>query len=73
MKTLSNALRAKKRRYLKPWHGDGQLTFYLIDPKRKLHVCVNNPTWTVTDRREFEFHIKGYLERPDSLSVKMWL
>lgn len=33
---------------------------YLIDPKRKLHVCGNNPTCDGYEIEEGEFRIKGY-------------
>ncbi len=33
---------------------------YLIDPKRKLHVCGNNPTCDGCEIEEGEFRIKGY-------------
>lgn len=52
----TNALRAKRRC---PKCGTA-MDSYLIDPKRKLHVCGNNPTCDGYEIEEGEFRIKGY-------------
>ena len=52
----TNALRAKRRCSKCGTAMDS----YLIDPKRKLHVCGNNPTCDGYEIEEGEFRIKGY-------------
>ncbi len=52
----TNALRAKRRCQKCGTAMDS----YLIDPKRKLHVCGNNPTCDGYEIEEGEFRIKGY-------------
>jgi ssDNA-binding Zn-finger/Zn-ribbon topoisomerase 1 len=52
----TNALRAKRRCKKCGTAMDS----YLIDPKRKLHVCGNNPTCDGYEIEEGEFRIKGY-------------
>lgn len=52
----TNALRAKRRC---PKCGMA-MDSYLIDPKRKLHVCGNNPECEGYEIEEGEFRIKGY-------------
>ncbi|KEA53625.1 DNA topoisomerase I [Mangrovibacter sp. MFB070] len=52
----TNALRAKRRC---PKCGTA-MDSYLIDPKRKLHVCGNNPGCDGYEIEEGEFRIKGY-------------
>lgn len=60
----TNALRAKRRC---PKCGTA-MDSYLIDPKRKLHVCGNNPTCDGYEIEEGEFALKVMTAR--SLSVK---
>lgn len=64
----TNALRAKRRC---PKCGTA-MDSYLIDPKRKLHVCGNNPTCDGYEIEEGEFRIKGY-DGPIVECEKMWL
>ncbi|BDH45670.1 DNA topoisomerase 1 [Salmonella enterica subsp. enterica serovar Choleraesuis] len=52
----TNALRAKRRCQKCGTAMDS----YLIDPKRKLHVCGNNPGCDGYEIEEGEFRIKGY-------------
>lgn len=52
----TNALRAKRRCQKCGTAMDS----YLIDPKRKLHVCGHNPTCDGYEIEEGEFRIKGY-------------
>lgn len=52
----TNALRARRRCTLCGTAMDS----YLIDEKRKLHVCGNNPTCEGYEVEEGEFRIKGY-------------
>ncbi|TGD94309.1 hypothetical protein C9F07_10615, partial [Salmonella enterica subsp. enterica serovar Poona] len=52
----TNALRAKRRCQKCGTAMDS----YLIDPKRKLHVCGNNPTCDGYESDEGEFGFYGY-------------